>query len=73
VPPGYDSLLAKLIVSGGDRREVLERLRSALARCDIAGLATTVGLHAAVAADPEFAGGGVDTGYLARFLAGARG
>jgi acetyl-CoA carboxylase biotin carboxylase subunit len=73
VPPGYDSLLAKLIVSGDDRFEVLERLRGALARCDIAGVATTLGLHAAVAADPEFAGGGVDTGYLARFLAGARG
>ena len=73
VPPGYDSLLAKLIVSGGDRPEALERLRGALARCDIAGVATTLGLHAAVAADPEFARGGVDTGYLARFLAGARG
>jgi acetyl-CoA carboxylase, biotin carboxylase subunit len=73
VPPGYDSLLAKLIVSGRDRAEALERLRSALARCAIAGVATTSGLHTALAADPEFARGGVGTGYLARFLAGARG
>jgi acetyl-CoA carboxylase, biotin carboxylase subunit len=73
VPPGYDSLLAKLIVSGRDRTEALERLRSALTRCQIAGVATTKGLHAAVASDPEFARGGVDTGYLARFLGGADG
>jgi acetyl-CoA carboxylase, biotin carboxylase subunit len=70
VPPGYDSLLAKVIVSGRDRNQALERLRSALARCEIAGVATTSDLHAAVAADPEFGRGGVDTGYLARFLGG---
>ena len=69
VPPGYDSLLAKLIVSGRDRAQALTRLRSALARCEIEGVATTIALHAALAADPEFARGGVDTGYLARFLA----
>jgi acetyl-CoA carboxylase, biotin carboxylase subunit len=73
VPPGYDSLLAKLIVSGRDRPEALERLRSALARCEIAGVATTKDLHAAVASDPQFAHGGVDTGYLARFLGGTDG
>ncbi len=69
VPPGYDSLLAKLIVSGRDRAGALARLRSALARCEIDGVATTVALHARLAADPEFARGGVDTGYLDRFLA----
>ncbi len=68
VPPGYDSLLAKLIVSGRDRDEALARLRSALARCEIAGVATTIPMHAALAAQDEFARGGVDTGYLARFL-----
>jgi acetyl-CoA carboxylase biotin carboxylase subunit len=67
VPPGYDSLLAKLIVTGRDRPEAVERMRSALARCEIAGVSTTTGLHAALIADPEFQGGGVDTGYLARF------
>jgi acetyl-CoA carboxylase biotin carboxylase subunit len=68
VPPQYDGLLAKLIVSGASRDEALARLRAALARCRIDGVATTIGLHAAVAADPEFTAGGVDTGYLARFL-----
>ena len=68
VPAGYDSLLAKVIASGRDRAEALARLRSALARCEITGVATTIGVQAALTAQPEFARGGVDTGYLARFL-----
>jgi acetyl-CoA carboxylase biotin carboxylase subunit len=72
VPPGYDSLLAKLIVSGRDRADALARLRAALARCRIDGVSTTIGLHAGIAADGEFARGGVDTGYLGRFSPGGR-
>ena len=68
VPPQYDSLLAKLVVSGASRAEALGRLRGALARCEIGGVATTLPVHAALAADDEFAAGGVGTGYLARWL-----
>ncbi len=68
VPPQYDSLLAKLVAAGPSRPEALARLRGALARCEIGGVATTVGVHAALAADAEFAAGGVDVGYLARWL-----
>jgi acetyl-CoA carboxylase biotin carboxylase subunit len=68
VPPQYDSLLAKLVAGGSGRAEALARLRGALARVGIGGVATTVPLLAALAADEEFAAGGVDTGYLARFL-----
>ena len=68
VPPQYDSLLAKLVVSGANRVEALGRLRGALARCEIGGVATTLPVHVALAADDEFAAGGVGTGYLARWL-----
>lgn len=68
VPPFYDSLLAKLIVSGRDRAEALARMRNALARCEIGGVATTIGLHAELTAQDDFATGGMDTGYLDRFL-----
>jgi acetyl-CoA carboxylase biotin carboxylase subunit len=68
VPPQYDSLLAKLIVSGASRAQALDRLRGALARCEIDGVATTVAMHTALAADAEFAAGGVPTDYLARWL-----
>ena len=69
VPPFYDSLLAKIIVHGPDRAGALERLRGALTACTVAGVETNLGLHAALAEDPEFAAAGVDTAYLARFLA----
>ena len=69
VPAQYDSLLAKLVAFGADRGEALARLRGALRRCEIGGVTTNVAMLSALAADGEFAAGGVDTGYLARWLA----
>jgi acetyl-CoA carboxylase biotin carboxylase subunit len=69
VPPYYDSLLAKVIARAGDRDEALAVLRAALGRCAVDGVTTNLGLHRALLADPQFAAGGVDTGYLARRLA----
>jgi acetyl-CoA carboxylase, biotin carboxylase subunit len=68
VPPWYDSLLAKLIAHGRDRAEALARMRAALSRCEIRGVATTTAMHAQLLATSEFARGGADTGYLDRFL-----
>jgi len=70
VPPYYDSLLAKVIARGNDRDGALRALRSALGKCAIEGVSTNLALHRALLADAEFAAGGVDTGYLARWLAG---
>lgn len=64
VPPFYDSLLGKLIVHAPTREEAVARLQSALACLRIEGVPTTAGLHARIAADPRFAAGGVDTGFL---------
>jgi acetyl-CoA carboxylase biotin carboxylase subunit len=66
VTPFYDSLLGKLIVTGTDRADAVRRLRRALAGCQLAGVTTNLPLLAAIASDPEFAAGGVDTGFLAR-------
>ena len=68
VPPFYDSLLAKLIVHGHDRADALERARAALELVHIDGVATTVPVHQALLADPEFRAGGVDTAFFERFL-----
>jgi acetyl-CoA carboxylase biotin carboxylase subunit len=70
VPPYYDSLLAKLITHGADRTEALRRMESALERCELEGVATTVPMHLALVGDPVFARGGVDTAYFSEFLAG---
>jgi acetyl-CoA carboxylase, biotin carboxylase subunit len=66
VPPHYDSLLAKVISHGADRDDALARLRGALARCDIRGVATNLRMHASLLASPEFARGGVGTDWLER-------
>jgi acetyl-CoA carboxylase, biotin carboxylase subunit len=68
VPPYYDSLMGKIIVHGADRADALERMRNALAATHIEGVATNLQFHADVFADPEFERGGVDTGFLPRFL-----
>ena len=68
IPPFYDSLMGKIIVHAADRPAALKRMREALAATYIEGLATNVGFQAEVLADPEFEQGGVDTGFLPRFL-----
>jgi acetyl-CoA carboxylase biotin carboxylase subunit len=67
VPPFYDSLMAKIIAHGPTRAEALARLRQALDDARIVGVASNIGFHRRVLADPEFAAGGVDTAFLARF------
>lgn len=68
VPPHYDSLLAKLVVSGRDRAEVLRRSRRALGEFCIEGVATTVDFHLWLLQQPEFVNGTHTTGYLAEVL-----
>ncbi len=67
VSPQFDSLLAKLIVTGADRQQALRRARRALAEFEIAGLPTVLPFHRAVVRAPAFAGTdrlGVHTGWI---------
>ncbi|WP_445169165.1 acetyl/propionyl/methylcrotonyl-CoA carboxylase subunit alpha [Mycolicibacterium sp. Dal123E01] len=52
----FDSMLAKLIVTGATREEALARSRRALAEFNVEGLATVIPFHRAVTADPAFIG-----------------
>ena len=54
----FDSMLAKLIVTGEDRDEAIQRARRALAEYEIAGLPTVIPFHQAVLNDPAFIGDG---------------
>jgi len=72
MPPYYDSLLAKLIVSGNTREEALVRAQHALDSFVIEGISTTIGLLARITRDPHFVSGDVDTGFVARFLAASK-
>jgi acetyl-CoA/propionyl-CoA/long-chain acyl-CoA carboxylase, biotin carboxylase, biotin carboxyl carrier protein len=54
IPRAYDSLIAKLIVTGADRNQALERSRRALVEFEIGGLPTVLDFHRAVVADDAF-------------------
>jgi acetyl-CoA/propionyl-CoA carboxylase biotin carboxyl carrier protein len=54
VPQAFDSLLAKLIVTGATRAQALERSRRALAEFEVGGMPTVLPFHRAVAEDPAF-------------------
>ena len=52
----FDSMLAKLIVTGADRTQALQRARRALEEFQVEGLATVIPFHRAVVSDPAFIG-----------------
>jgi len=56
VPGSFDSLVAKLIVTGRDRTQALERSRRALAEFVVEGMPTVIPFHAAVVEDPAYVG-----------------
>ena len=54
VPQSFDSLIAKLIVTGASRKQALERSRRALAEFEVDGMPTVLPFHRAVVNDPAF-------------------
>ncbi|WP_336133807.1 acetyl-CoA carboxylase biotin carboxylase subunit [Natronomonas amylolytica] len=60
----YDSMIAKLIVHGGDREECLARSDRALAEYDIEGIPTIIPFHRLMLRDDEFTAGTHTTKYL---------
>ncbi len=50
----FDSLLAKIIVTGADRSQALEHSRRALGELEVDGIATVIPFHRAVVRDPAF-------------------
>ncbi|MGW0846165.1 acetyl/propionyl/methylcrotonyl-CoA carboxylase subunit alpha [Streptomyces sp. NPDC002787] len=55
IGPAWDSLLAKLIVTGATRRQALQRAARALNEFQVEGMATAIPFHRAVVKDPAFA------------------
>ncbi|MFF4160562.1 acetyl/propionyl/methylcrotonyl-CoA carboxylase subunit alpha [Streptomyces sp. NPDC001678] len=54
IGPAWDSLLAKLIVTGASREQALQRAARALAEFRVEGMATAIPFHHAVVTDPAF-------------------
>ncbi|QKC86504.1 acetyl/propionyl/methylcrotonyl-CoA carboxylase subunit alpha [Mesorhizobium sp. NZP2077] len=66
ISPFYDPMIAKLVVHAKDRQAALEALGAALSQTEIAGSTVNSAFLAALAADPDFCAGDVDTGLISR-------
>ena len=67
IPPNYDSMIAKLIVSGQSRQEVITRMKRALQEFVIEGIKTTIPFHIRLMDDPSFQQGNFTTKFLETF------
>ncbi|MBO6761750.1 MAG: acetyl-CoA carboxylase biotin carboxylase subunit, partial [Roseivirga sp.] len=67
IPPNYDSMIAKLIVSGQSREEVIVRMKRALEEFVIEGIKTTIPFHIKLMEDEGFKSGNFTTKYLETF------
>ncbi len=74
VPGSFDSLVAKVIVTGADRKQALARSRRALSELELTGMPTVVPFHRAVLDDPAFTAAdgvfGVHTRWIETEFAG---
>jgi acetyl-CoA carboxylase biotin carboxylase subunit len=68
ISPYYDSLMAKLIVSGTDRSQAMERMRSALERFIVTGVDTTIPFLRKIFDQPEYIQGQIHTRWIEEFL-----
>ena len=67
IPPNYDSMIAKLIVTARSREEVLVRMKRALSEFFIDGVKTTIPFHLKLMDDPTFQSGIFNTSFLDTF------
>jgi 3-methylcrotonyl-CoA carboxylase alpha subunit len=66
ITPYYDPMIAKLIVYAETRPQAVRKLARALTVCEITGVHSNLALLRAIAANPTYAAGDVDTGFIAR-------
>ena len=72
IPPNYDSLIAKVVAYGKDRREAMDRMSRALGEYLITGIKTTIPFELAILQDPNFRRGVYSTNFVEQLLGGAR-
>lgn len=68
VPPYYDSMIAKVIVHGRNRKAAIKRMKCALEELIITGIKTNIDLHMEILDDPGFKEGGTNIHYLEKLL-----
>ena len=69
IPPNYDSMIAKLIVKGKDRKEAVAIAKRALREFHIGGVHSTIAFHLFMLNDPRFLSGDYDLTYVDKLIA----
>ena len=72
IPPTYDSMIGKLITTGKDRRDAMDKMSRALGEYMITGIKTTIAFEQAILQDPNFRRGVYSTNFIEQLLGGAR-
>ncbi|MFY0673593.1 MAG: acetyl-CoA carboxylase biotin carboxylase subunit [Bacteroidia bacterium] len=67
IPPNYDSMIAKLIVSANTREEAITRMERCLEEFVIDGVKTTIPLQLKIMKDPDFRAGNFTTKFMETF------
>ena len=68
VSPYYDSMIAKLMTHGRDRKEAIARMRRCLEVMIVEGIKTNIPLHLRILDEPDFQAGRLDTRFMDRFM-----
>jgi len=72
IPSHYDSMIAKLITYGTNRRDAMNKMNRALDEYIVTGIKTTIPFQKAVLHDPEFCRGVYSTNFVEELLGGGR-
>jgi acetyl-CoA carboxylase, biotin carboxylase subunit len=67
IPPYYDSMIAKLIVSAQTREEAIVKMERALSEFVIEGIHTTIPLHQQLMKNADFRAGNFTTAFMNTF------
>ncbi len=68
IPPNYDSLIAKLIIWGTDRKHAISRAKRAFEEFTVEGIKTTIPFHKKVLENENFVNGIFDTSFIEKHI-----
>jgi acetyl-CoA carboxylase, biotin carboxylase subunit len=69
ISPYYDSLVAKVMTWGRDRKESIARMKRTLSTMIVEGIKTTIPLHLKILDEPDFVAGNISTQFMERYQA----
>ena len=68
IPPNYDSMIAKLIITAQSREEAISKMKRALDEFVIEGVKTTIPFHRQLMDDPDYVSGNYTTAFMDTFV-----